>query len=140
MSLVYDYDTVAPMVCVLADCSPDKTKATAIGWESDGQIVSGVLYEQFTGEGGSVTAHIAIQPGSRLVRAFLRDIFDYPFNRLKVGKVFAMIGSSNDASVRLVEHMGFVKEAVVPGYCPGEDLLVFGMSADNCKWIGEQNG
>lgn len=134
--LTTDIPLVAEWVSARADADPRGISA-AIGWVSDGKLVAGATYEDYTG--GSITATIAIDNGS-MVKQFLSAIFEYPFRQLNVGKIFAMVAQTNSPSRRLVEKMGFVQETVLKDYYSCEDLIVYSMTAKQCRFLGEDRG
>lgn len=102
-----------------------------IGWERDGRIVSGLVYTDFNGN--NVTAGIAtVQP---LTRQFLKAIFDYPFRQLGVKRMTACIESDNAASHRLVERLGFQKEAVLTDAGRRGDLHIYRLFRHECRWL-----
>ena len=138
--LTTDFSRVSRFVADRAECHIPAAGGAAIGWLRDDKIVAGVLYEDFTGEGGSITATIAIEPGAILTRHMIWAMFDYPFLRLKVKKLLALIHSSNHKSRRLVEHLGFRISSGITGYYPDGNLIVYEMTADECRWLGEENG
>lgn len=133
--LTYDFNTVAKFVNAATERENPLSTGTAIGWLRDEELVAGVLYEDFTGEGGSISAHIAVAPGAVMSREFTWAVFTYPFKQLRVAKIFAMVSNINWKSVRLVNHMGFTEAAVIPGYYPDSDLIVYEMTADKCRWL-----
>jgi RimJ/RimL family protein N-acetyltransferase len=134
--LTTDLPLVAEWVSNRAEADPRGVTA-AIGWVSDGRLVAGATYEDYTG--GSITATIAIE-NTTMVRQFLRAIFEYPFRQLNVGKIFAMVAQTNSPSRRLVEKMGFVQETVLKDYYSCEDLIVYSMTAKQCRFLGDGNG
>jgi RimJ/RimL family protein N-acetyltransferase len=134
--LTTDLAAVADWVSKRAEADPRGVTA-AIGWVSDGRMVAGATYEDYTG--GSITATIAIENGA-MVKQFLRAIFEYPFRQLNVGKIFAMVAQTNSPSRRLVEKMGFVQETVLKEYYSCEDLIVYSMTARQCRFLGEEDG
>jgi RimJ/RimL family protein N-acetyltransferase len=140
MQLSFDFPRVSQFVSALTNCTIPSSGGAAIGLLRDDEIVAGVLYEDFTGEGGSITATISVAPGAVMTKEFVSAIFAYPFKQLGVGKIIALVSSTNWKSARLVKHMGFVETAVVQGYYPDADLIVFEMSAANCRWLGEEHG
>ncbi len=105
-----------------------------IGLENDGQLIAGVAYAQWNGP--NVVCHIA-SDGSRrwMTRAYLRVIFDYPFNQLGVKRITVAVGEGNLPSRRFVEHLGFRRETTLREAHPTGDLLVYAMFRESCKWI-----
>lgn len=111
---------------------------SAVGWLRDDVLTCGVFYENFTGR--SITATIAISPGAVVPKDFLWAIFNYPFNQLKVFKIFAMVGETNLRSQRLVEKMGFVRETVICDYYPDGDMFVYAMTKQQCRFLEKDDG
>jgi RimJ/RimL family protein N-acetyltransferase len=108
--------------------------AQGIGWQRNGALVAGVAYAEWNGP--NVVCHIA-SDGSRrwLTRPYLRAIFDYPFNQLKVKRITVCVGEGNTASRRFVEHLGFTLETTLRAAHPTGDLFVFSMFKESCRWI-----
>ena len=109
-------------------------RATAIGRIKNGEIVAGVVYEDYNG--ANVMCHIA-GSGNWASREFLSIIFDYPFNQLQCKRITAVVVQSNEKSRRLVEHLGFEVEANLRDAHPDGDLIVYRMTADKCRWTKE---
>jgi len=104
----------------------------AIGYEIAGQLRGGITFTQY--------AHpnivIACALEAPLTRRFLRGIFYYPFRQLGVRRVTALIDSRNSASRRLVEHAGFVQEGVMRHAAPNDDVVIYGLLKEDCRWLG----
>lgn len=108
--------------------------AQGIGWLSGGEIVAGVVFNDFNGP--NVCGHIAAVPGCRwLTRKFLAVMFDYPFRQLGVRRITAMVGEGNADSRRWLEHVGFSCEARLAGAHPTGDLLIYRILREECKWL-----
>jgi hypothetical protein len=60
-----------------------EANSQAIGWEKDGKIVAGVIYEDWNGQ--SIVCHIAIM--GNITPTFLAKIFDYPFRQQRHTKL-----------------------------------------------------
>jgi hypothetical protein len=133
--LTTDFPRVSQFVASQAECSVPASGGVGIGWLRDDALVAGVLYEDFTGEDGSITGTITVLPGSVMTKEFTKAIFWYPFRQLKVRKILAMVASNNHKSARLVEHMGFEPMTTVVGYYPDADMVVYEMTADKCRWL-----
>lgn len=104
-----------------------------IGWEKDGQLLAGVLYDEFTGR--SVRMHVAGVGKRWMAREFLWTCFDYPFNQLKVNKVIGLVDSTNSDALRFDRHLGFVEEAVIKDAGKFGDLHVLTMTRDQCRFL-----
>jgi len=118
--------------------------STTIGlFSTQTGLQAGVIYEGYNG--ANIGAHIASVPGkSWPTRNFLRFIFYYPFEQLKVKRITGMVASCNEAAVEFNKRLGFKQEAVLKDAHPQGDLLVFVMRREHCKWLqlhkGAENG
>ena len=112
---------------------------TAIGLERDGELVAGVVYENYTGP--NIYLNVAAVPGRRwLTRTFLNAVFHYPFVRLGVQRITGMVEACNSDALRLNKHLGFEREAVLRGVMPTGDLIIVVMWKERCRFIGERHG
>lgn len=112
---------------------------TAIGLERHGEIIAGVVYENYTGP--NIFAHIAGIPGRRwMTRQFLYAIFHYPFVRLGVERITAPVEASNVDALKLNRNFGFENEAVLRGAMPSGDLILMVMWKQNCRFLGDIHG
>ena len=108
----------------------------AIGLERSGDMVAGVVYEDWNG--ASFTCHIAVQ--GLMTPTYLRAIFHYPFEYCGATKLIAPIAQSNEESVRFVTKLGFRLEAQLLDAHPDGSVLLYTMSRDQCRFIGERHG
>ena len=111
-------------------------RSNALGLEKNGELVAGVIYENWNHK--SIWCHIAID--GRLTPRYLAAIFDYPFNICQVEKIIVPVGSDNEESIRLVEKMGFAEEGRIKDARPEGDLILFTLSRNACRFIGEKHG
>lgn len=107
----------------------------AIGLEKDGVLVAGVMYNNWTGVGGSVSMHQRIDGKQALTREFVWVCFDYPFNQLKVGCVYGLVEEHNEAALKMDEHLGFKHEARLHGYFPTGDAVLLRMTREECRFL-----
>ena len=112
------------------------TGAPAIGLERHGEMVAGVIYENWNRR--SVTCHIAVQ--GLMTPAYLGAIFHYPFIHLGVDKIIAPVAEGNDESIRLVLKMGFREESKIEDAHPDGALLLYTMKRDQCRFLGDRYG
>jgi len=129
-----DAETVGPWVASKVGFKWVKGRGAAIGRVKDGEIVAGVIYEDYNG--ANVVCHIAIDKNGGS-KKFFSIIFDYPFVRLGVKRITAVVAQNNRASRKLVEHMGFEVEANLRDAHPDGDLLVYKMTAEQCRFTKE---
>jgi RimJ/RimL family protein N-acetyltransferase len=113
-----------------------EANSQAIGWEKDGKIVAGVIYEDWNGQ--SIVCHIAIM--GNITPTFLAKIFDYPFRQLDAHKIIAPVASINSESIGLVINMGFKEEAKIKEAHPSGDIVIFTMTKQECRFLGEKYG
>lgn len=106
----------------------------AIGQERDGQLIVGVVYTDASP--ANVSAHIAAVTGSKWATPeFLRLIFGYPFNQLKVRRITCYVEDMNHRSYQLAEYLGFVRESVMERALVNGDMYVYRLFREDCKWI-----
>lgn len=110
--------------------------STGIGWLRDGKIIAGVSYSECNGV--NVNCHIRSDGTKRwATREYLRTIFDYPFNQLKVRRITVCVDEGNTDSRRFVLHLGFTLETTLKSAHPTGDLLIFSMFRNGCRWLRE---
>jgi RimJ/RimL family protein N-acetyltransferase len=103
---------------------------------SDGNLMGGVLFQEYTGVGGSVGLHCAGFHPNWLGRELLSAVFDYVFNQLQCNKAIAPVPSKNQVALALDYKLGFKYVTTVPGYFPDGNLVVLDMVRDDCRWLG----
>lgn len=107
----------------------------AIGLEIDGEIVAGVIYENWNGT--SFVVHIA---ADRMTPGFIGAIFHYPFIHCGAKKVLAPIAESNTESVAFVEKLGFRLEHRILDAHPDGAIRLYSITADNRFVKGRYRG
>jgi RimJ/RimL family protein N-acetyltransferase len=126
-------DEVGQWVCQRLGGTFHRDQATAIGYEKDGSLVGGVIFDRYMGR--SICLHIAGE-GQWLTKGFLKACFSYVFNQMKVLKAVALVESTNTKSLRLTKKLGFQPQAVIPDAGWTGDLLIHTMTPDQCRWLG----
>lgn len=130
--LCLDAERVGPWVCERAGGTWVKGRGTAIGRLVDGELVAGVLYEDWNG--AQVVCHIAGE-GNWATRHYLAVIFDYPFNVIGAKRITVPVSSKNARCIALVSQMGFTIEARLSQATPDADLLLFVMFKESCRFL-----
>jgi RimJ/RimL family protein N-acetyltransferase len=106
---------------------------SALALVDDMGIIAGVLYNYYTGT--NICMHVAAVPGRKwLTRQFLFAAFDYPFNQLKVRRVTGLVPAKNEEAIRFDTHLGFELEGRMSHALADDDMLIFGLLRENCKW------
>ena len=106
-----------------------------IGWEREGALVAGVVYEGFTGT--NIWMHVAAEPGKGwMSKTYLRTCFAYPFLQLGCQRVSGWVEQSNAQAMRFDEHLGFRPEATLKGAArDGGDVVLYVMWRDECRFL-----
>lgn len=137
--IVFDKELIGPWICARIGGSFDKESCSTIGLTNkDDGLIAGVMYDHFNGR--SLCMHVAAEGARWMTRDYLWTCFDYPFNQLKVGKIIGLVDSSNANARRFDEHLGFHLEAVIPDAGRHGDLLIYTMTRQQCRWLGEKHG
>ena len=108
-------------------------KYVGIGVERDGQLIAGVVYDQYRGY--SIHASIASTDPRWASRRILRVLFGYPFVQLKVRRITTYCGATMKDVRRFNERLGFTQEGLMRHGFDNDDCVIFGMLRDECKWI-----
>ncbi len=105
-----------------------------ISREVDGECVGGVIYNGYA-PNGSICMHMAGFNKHWINRDMLWVCFDYPFNRLRVKKIFANMPASNAEAISMNRRFGFLREFSVKDVFEDGDLIVMDMYKHECKWL-----
>lgn len=132
--IVFDCDRIGPWVCERTGAKYIPGSSQGIGLERDGELVAGVLFDQFTGQ--SVCMHVA-SDGTRawMTREYLAICFDFPFRQLKVKKVLGLVDSTNENALSFDRALGFKHEATIEDAGKTGSLVILSMSRDDCRWL-----
>lgn len=114
--------------------------ATGIGLEEDGELISGVVFNMYTGP--SICMHVAAIPGRKwMTREYLWRAFAYPFLQLNCHRVTGLVRVDNFESIRFANHLGFRQEGLLRKACTDTtDMILYGMLKEECRWVGVKNG
>lgn len=105
-----------------------------IGLERDGELVAVAGYNQFTPK--SCAVHFSIDKGIYPPRNFIWFVHYYPFVQAGVNVMLAMVRAENQRIIKLAEHLGYTLHCKIDE----AGLLLYGLSKQNCKWIGINYG
>lgn len=83
----------------------------AMGAERDGEIIAGVVFNNFTDS--NATVHLAISKPSKLLVELMDHAFIYGFHTCGLRRLTAPVEESNAKSLKICSHVGFVPEAVM---------------------------
>ncbi len=110
--------------------------AKVIAKEVNGEIRGVVVFDTFSDNDCLMT--VIGTPGTPwLTREFIIRAMAYPFLQLGFPRISCLVSKNNKASLRFVKHFGCWKlEGVLrKGGRDGEDLLLYGMLNEDCRWI-----
>jgi RimJ/RimL family protein N-acetyltransferase len=109
----------------------------AIGMEDEhGRLIAGVCYENFTAS--DVNMHIVGLGANWMTREAVVKAFHYPFNVRGLRRVTSLVAKKNTRSIRLNMHLGFTMEGVKRNALKDDDLIIFGMTREDCRFIRKE--
>lgn len=129
--VIGDDARVGPWVC--ARTGGEYVRGATIGMERGGELIAGVLFDNWNGR--SMAMHVAGEGAHWLTRTYLRVAFTYAFRQMRVAKLLGLVDSTNEAARRFDEHLGFRLEARVANAAPKGDLLIYSMTAAECRYL-----
>ncbi|QCL83912.1 N-acetyltransferase [Agrobacterium pusense] len=107
---------------------------TAIGFEIGGQLVAGVVYNNFRTHDIQLTAFST--DNRWLSKNSLRTIFSYPYIQLGCVRTTAVTGRANKRTRKLLQGLGYKLEGVHPKAVDGKQTAIsYGMVREDCRWI-----
>ena len=110
----------------------------AMGAEVDGQIVSGIVFNNFNE--CNATAHIACSKPNKLFLELLDHAFLYAFETCKLRRLTGLVEADNSKALKLDTHIGFVKESVMQeAGSEGQDMVVLVLWPQNYR-RGKKHG
>lgn len=125
---------VLKFICNLAGEGVAVPVHSALGQYEDEALTAGVIYHN--NMGNDIGASIGVAKGHVLSRKFVFAMYDFPFRVLHVNRITVRIRESNYPSIKLAGDFGFSLEGVIrQGYRDGEDMLLFGMLKQECRWL-----
>ena len=138
-SLVFDdKERVGAWVADQVDQTSSWGDLYAMGAEANGQIVSGVVFNNFN-ESNS-TCHIAVSKPNRLFLELLDHAYSYAFGQCKLKRLTGLVASDNHKALRLDKHIGFVEEGVMAkAGRQGQDIITLVLWPEN-YYRGQNNG
>ena len=105
--------------------------AQAYGFTRDSTIVGSFVFSEYTGN--DVHMYCASDNPKIFQRRYLKAMFDYCFDDLKVCRVSAMCNESNLRSRKLISGVGFKQEGRLRKYFGNEDALVYGLLKEDMR-------
>lgn len=109
----------------------------AMGVEKDGELVAGVVINEYNGS--NAACHIAIaKPGKYIIELF-RHVANYAFNHCKLNRLTGMVPSSKPRVLEFDKHLGFEEEFVMKKAAKnGDDLHILVLWPEKCRWLAKR--
>ena len=102
----------------------------AMGAETKGNIVSGIVFESINGHNANV--HIAVSKPTKLFLELLDDAFIYAFQDCKLQRLTGLVEADNTKALHLDIHIGFRIEAIMKNAgSSGQDMLILVLWPEN---------
>lgn len=135
--VVGEKQRVADWVAENMPCNKWVAEYEAIGIESDGVLVGGVVIDGYN-LNARCSIHCVGIGRHWLTREFMFAVFDYVFRQLKCNVVVNPVSSANIDSLRFTGHIGFKEVCRIPGGSTDGDLVIFAMQKSECRWINKE--
>jgi len=137
MLILNDKHYVAEWVAEQVEQTASWGSFYAMGVEKDGQIVAGVVVNNYNGV--NATCHIAIAYRTREILDLFRAVCDYAFRQCGLKRLTGMVPLSKPEVIAFDKHLGFEEEFVMQQAAhDGGALVVLVMWPDKCRWLGEK--
>lgn len=107
-----------------------------ISRSENGVLLGGAVYENWTGAGGSVLAHISGFAQNWINRDMLFVMFDYPFVQLDCKQAFGQVAAKNTHSIEFNKKMGWEEVIRLEGVFPDDDMILMRLRRENCRFLG----
>lgn len=112
-----------------------KSNMEVISRSENGVLYGGVIYENYTGKGGSILTHIAGFNPRWINRDMLFIMFDYPFRQLDCTQAFGQVAAKNEEVRRFNKSIGWEEHFVLEGVFPDDDMILLRMKRDTCRFL-----
>jgi len=104
-----------------------------ISRSKDDKLLGGVIFQQFTGM--SITIHVAAFDPHWINPDMLWITFHYPFEQLKVKKIFGQVPQDNSRALEFDRKLGFKIETIIRDVYPDGDMVLLSMYREDCRWL-----
>lgn len=101
----------------------------------DGVLYGGAVYENYTGEGGSIVMHIAGFRDVWINRDLLWIVYHYPLVQLGCKQIFAQVATKNKECISICRGAGWEEVIKLEGVFPDDDMILFRMRRENCRFL-----
>ena len=102
---------------------------------ASGILLGGVIFTDWTGEGGSVSIHSSGWHPRWINRDLLWMVFSYAFDQLQVKKILGPTPANNHHALQFNRKLGFKQEAVIRDVFPDGDMVLLAMYRADCRFL-----
>lgn len=122
---------------IMKSTGADFTDVTmqVISRSENNELYGGVVYENWTGEGGSCLVHIAGFKKNWINRDMLFIMFDYPFRQLDCVQAFCQVKSTLTNVLEFNKSFGWEEVITLEGVYPDADMILMRMKRDGCRYL-----
>lgn len=134
-------DTVRAFVMIKTGLSAPASATQVLGFinAEKEELAGAFMFERYTGVGGSAYLHWAAGDDRRwLNRTVMNIVAVYAFVQLGVERVFGEVRASDTYVRKIDERLGFKEMAILPGYFPDDDLVVYSITKQECRWLPDE--
>lgn len=104
----------------------------AMGAEVNGDLVSGIVFEEYNGHNANV--HIAVSKPTKLFLDLLDHAFVYAFQTMGVQRLTGLVEADNHKALRLDLKIGFQVEATMTAAgSSGQDVIILVLWPENYR-------
>lgn len=104
-----------------------------IAREEDGELLGGVIYQNFTHE--SIAMHVAGLRDDWITRDLIWVCFHYPFVQLGVKRIFGQVPETNTKALEFDLRFGFKILTKIDGVFSDGGVFVLVLEKNDCKWL-----
>lgn len=112
-----------------------KVTMEVISRSENGILYGGVVFENYTGSGGSILIHVAGMHPTWVNRDMLFITFDYPFNQLGCRYLFGQVAAKNAEARAFNKSLGFEEHITLEGVFPDDDMILVRMKKEDCRFL-----
>jgi hypothetical protein len=138
IEISFDKDLIGPWVFGRIQKTWGPQGREAIGLVQDDVVLAGIVFEDCTGPGGSVSLHVAISHPMVPIRKLLVVAAKYGYDQLGVDKLIGQVPSFNVEALTFDMRLGFQPEAVIKDVFPDGDMVILSMTREQCSFYKPQ--
>ena len=111
----------------------DIANSSYIGFVENNKIIGAVLFTNY--DGNNIYIHVAFDTPKCVNKKTIKLMFDYIYNQIKCKRATAQCDDTNARIKKLVEGVGFIREGTMRNMAGKNNLAVYGMLREECKWV-----